>query len=376
MKVVILAGGLGTRISEESHLRPKPMIDIGGMPILWHIMKHYSAYGYNDFIICLGYKQHMVKEFFADYFLYMSDVTFDIQNNQMEVHNKPADPWKVTLIDTGLHTMTGGRIKRVQKYIGDEPFMLTYGDGVSNVDLRELEAFHRSHGKIATITTVNLAQLKGVLDVDDNNQIISFREKQEDDGSLINGGFMVFNPEIFRYLKDDDTVLEQGPLTQLAEEGYNGVLFVQLACRTVMGGIAPLFIAIMLALFSFTCLISYYYEAETAAMYLFQGEEKEGIRKTVTWIMRIGMPILIFIWGNIESGLAWNLSDLALGSCTWINMLIVLLLSPKVFALYKDYEEQMKAKKDPYYNPDKLCWKGVDVEMWKDINKKYIANEK
>ena len=219
MKVVILAGGLGTRISEESHLRPKPMIDIGGMPILWHIMKHYSAYGYNDFIICLGYKQHMVKEFFADYFLYMSDVTFDIQNNQMEVHNKPADPWKVTLIDTGLHTMTGGRIKRVQKYIGDEPFMLTYGDGVSNVNLRELEAFHRSHGKIATITTVNLAQLKGVLDVDDNNQIISFREKQEDDGSLINGGFMVFNPEIFRYLKDDDTVLEQGPLTQLAEEG-------------------------------------------------------------------------------------------------------------------------------------------------------------
>ena len=219
MKVVILAGGLGTRISEESHLRPKPMIDIGGMPILWHIMKHYSAYGYNDFIICLGYKQHMVKEFFADYFLYMSDVTFDIRNNQMEVHNKPADPWKVTLIDTGLHTMTGGRIKRVQKYIGDEPFMLTYGDGVSNVDLRELEAFHRSHGKIATITTVNLAQLKGVLDVDDNNQIISFREKQEDDGSLINGGFMVFNPEIFRYLKGDDTVLEQGPLTQLAEEG-------------------------------------------------------------------------------------------------------------------------------------------------------------
>ena len=219
MKVVILAGGLGTRISEESHLRPKPMIDIGGMPILWHIMKHYSAYGYNDFIICLGYKQHMVKEFFADYFLYMSDVTFDIRNNQMEVHNKPADPWKVTLIDTGLHTMTGGRIKRVQKYIGDEPFMLTYGDGVSNVNLRELEAFHRSHGKIATITTVNLAQLKGVLDVDDNNQIISFREKQEDDGSLINGGFMVFNPEIFRYLKDDDTVLEQGPLTQLAEEG-------------------------------------------------------------------------------------------------------------------------------------------------------------
>ncbi len=219
MKVVILAGGLGTRISEESHLRPKPMIDIGGMPILWHIMKYYSEFGYNDFIICLGYKQHMVKEFFADYFLYMSDVTFDIQNNQMIVHNKPKDPWKVTLIDTGLHTMTGGRVKRVQKYIGDEPFMLTYGDGVSNVDLKALEAFHRSHGRTATITTVNLAQLKGVLDVSEDNRITSFREKQEDDGSLINGGFMMFNPDIFRYLKDDTTVLEKEPLATLAEEG-------------------------------------------------------------------------------------------------------------------------------------------------------------
>ena len=162
----------------------------------------------------------------------------------------------------------------------------------------------------------------------------------------------------------------------LAEAGTNGVIFVQLACRTVMGSIAPLFIAIMLALFSFTCLISYYYEAETAAMYLFQGDSKAATRKTVTWIMRIGMPVLIFIWGNIESGLAWNLSDLALGGCTWINMLIVLVLSPKVVALYKDYEEQMKAKKDPYYNPDKLCWKGVDVEMWKDINKKRIEADK
>ena len=165
-------------------------------------------------------------------------------------------------------------------------------------------------------------------------------------------------------------------LTELAAAGTNGVIFVQLACRTVMGSIAPLFIAIMLALFSFTCLISYYYEAETAAMYLFQGEAKAKTRKTVTWIMRIGMPILIFIWGNIESGLAWNLSDTALGGCTWINMLVVLMLSPKVFALYKDYEEQMKAKKDPYYNPDKLCWKGVDVDMWKDINKKRIEADK
>ena len=219
MKVVILAGGLGTRISEESHLRPKPMIEIGGMPILWHIMKYYSAFGYHDFIICLGYKQHMVKEFFADYFLYMSDVTFDIQNNAMTVHNKPADPWKVTLIDTGLHTMTGGRIRRIRKYIGDEPFMLTYGDGLSTVDLRALEAFHRAHGRLATITTVNLAQLKGVLDVNEDNVITSFREKQEDDGSLINGGFMMFEPGIFDYLKDDTTVLEQGPLTSLAQEG-------------------------------------------------------------------------------------------------------------------------------------------------------------
>lgn len=162
----------------------------------------------------------------------------------------------------------------------------------------------------------------------------------------------------------------------LAAAGTNGVIFVQLACRTVMGSIAPTFIAIMLALFSFTCLISYYYEAETAAMYLFQGDAKAKTRKTVTWIMRIGMPILIFIWGNIESGLAWNLSDLALGGCTWINMLVVLMLSPKVIALYQDYEDQMKAKKDPYYDPDKLCWTGVDVEMWKDINKKYIAENK
>ena len=165
-------------------------------------------------------------------------------------------------------------------------------------------------------------------------------------------------------------------LESLAATGVNGVIFVQLACKTVMGNIAPIFIAIMLALFSFTCLISYYYEAETAAMYLFQGEAKQRIRKTVTWIMRIGMPILIFIWGNIDSGLAWNLSDLALGSCTWVNMLVVLLLSPKVFALYKDYRAQMDARIDPYYNPDKLSWKGVDVEMWKDINKARIAEEK
>ena len=165
MKVVILAGGFGTRISEESHLKPKPMIEIGEKPILWHIMKYYSEFGYHDFVICLGYKQYVVKEFFADYFLHTSDVTFDLANNRMEVHNNYSEPWKVTLVDTGLNTMTGGRVKRIQPYIGNEPFMLTYGDGVSNVDLKALADFHKSHGKIATITTVNLGQSKGVLNI-------------------------------------------------------------------------------------------------------------------------------------------------------------------------------------------------------------------
>ena len=218
MKVVILAGGLGTRISEESHLKPKPMIEIGEKPILWHIMKYYSQFGFHEFVICLGYKQYVVKEFFADYFLHTSDVTFDLANNKMEVHNNYSEPWKVTLVDTGLHTMTGGRIKRIREYIGNEPFMLTYGDGVSTVDLKALEEFHRSHGKIATITTVNLGQMKGVLDIDDSNTIRSFREKDDNDGALINGGFMVMNPEIFDYLKDDSTVFEQEPMQRLAEE--------------------------------------------------------------------------------------------------------------------------------------------------------------
>lgn len=219
MKVVILAGGLGTRISEESHLKPKPMIEIGGKPILWHIMKYYSQFGFHEFVICLGYKQYVVKEFFADYFLHTSDVTFDLANNEMEVHNNYSEPWKVTLVDTGLHTMTGGRIKRIKEYIGNEPFMLTYGDGVSTVDLKALEEFHRSHGRIATITTVNLGQMKGVLDIDDGNVIRSFREKDDNDGALINGGFMVMNPEIFDYLKDDTTVFEQEPMQRLAAEG-------------------------------------------------------------------------------------------------------------------------------------------------------------
>ncbi len=194
--------------------------------------------------------------------------------------------------------------------------------------------------------------------------------------SVLHQGLMILLTDCFNtaggYVGSGST-----ELPALAKKrGTNGVIFVQLACKTVMGKIAPTFIAIMLALFSFTCLISYYYEAETATMYLFQGESKAKVRKVVTWIMRIAMPVLIFIWGNLESDIAWNLSDLALGSCTWVNMLIVLLLSPKVIALYKDYEEQMKAKKDPYYNPDKISWSGVDKEMWKDINKKYIENDK
>jgi glucose-1-phosphate cytidylyltransferase len=219
MKVVLLAGGLGTRISEQSHLKPKPMIEIGERPILWHIMKYYSQYGFHDFVICLGYKQYVVKEFFADYFLHTSDVTFDLTNNSMEVHNNYSEPWKVTLVDTGLNTMTGGRIKRIQPYIGDEPFMLTYGDGVCDVDLNNLLDFHKSHGKTATMTTVNIAQLKGVLDINEENVVNSFREKAETDASLINGGFMVLNPEIFSYIKDDATILEQEPLQKLAQEG-------------------------------------------------------------------------------------------------------------------------------------------------------------
>ena len=219
MKVVILAGGFGTRISEESHLKPKPMIEIGEKPILWHIMKHYSQYGYNEFIICLGYKQYVVKEFFADYFLHTSDVTFDLANNSMEVHNNYSEPWKVTLIDTGLHTMTGGRVKRIRDYVGNEPFMLTYGAGVSNINLKALEEFHRAHGKIATNSAVNIGQRFGVLDLDSNAQIHSFREKNDDDGSLINGGFMVMNPEVFDYIEGDSTVFEKEPLENLAKNG-------------------------------------------------------------------------------------------------------------------------------------------------------------
>ena len=218
MKVVILAGGFGSRITEESHLKPKPMIEIGGQPILWHIMKYYSTYGFNDFVICLGYKQYIVKEFFADYFLHTSDITFDLANNKMEVHNNYSEPWKVTLVDTGLHTMTGGRIKRIRDYVGDERFMLTYGDGLNDVKLDELLEFHKKHGKTATITTVNIGQAKGIISVDDEGLIKSFREKSENDGAIINGGFMVLEKEVFNYIKDDTTVFEQEPLQRLVED--------------------------------------------------------------------------------------------------------------------------------------------------------------
>ncbi len=219
MKVVILAGGFGTRISEESYLKPKPMVEIGEQPILWHIMKYYSRFGFTDFVICLGYKQYVVKEYFADYFLHTSDVTFDLAENRMEVHRKHAESWRVTLVDTGLYTMTGGRIKRVREYIGDETFMLTYGDGVSTVDLKKLLEFHRSHGKAATITGVNVGQRFGVMVADENGQIREFREKNDDDGKIVNGGFMVMEPSVFDYIEGDSTVFEKEPLENLAKDG-------------------------------------------------------------------------------------------------------------------------------------------------------------
>lgn len=220
MKTVILAGGFGTRISEESYLKPKPMIEIGEQPILWHIMKGYSVYGVKDFIICAGYKQHVIKEWFADYFLHTSDVTFDFENdNRVIVHDKRAEKWKVTVVDTGLNTMTGGRVKRIQKFVGDEPFFLTYGDAVSDVNIDKLATFHKAHGKCVTLTSVSIAQQKGILDIDKNNNIVAFREKDNEDGAVINGGFMVCNSGIFNYLQDDTTVLEQGPMRQLAADG-------------------------------------------------------------------------------------------------------------------------------------------------------------
>lgn len=221
MKVVLLAGGFGSRISEESQFRPKPMIEIGNMPILWHIMKEYSYYGHNEFIICAGYKQHFIKEWFADYFIHNSDITFDYTNGQSEmtVHETHMEPWKVTVVDTGLNTMTGGRIKRIQKYVGNEPFLMTYGDGVCDVDINKLIEFHKEHGKLATLTAVLQDQSKGVLDIGGDNAVKSFREKKISDGAPINAGYMVLQPEVFDLIEGDSTVFEKEPLETLANDG-------------------------------------------------------------------------------------------------------------------------------------------------------------
>lgn len=220
MKVVLLAGGFGSRISEESQFKPKPMIEIGGMPILWHIMKEFAYYGHNEFIICAGYRQEYIKKWFADYFLCNSDVTFDFRNgqNEMTIHESHLEPWKVTVVDTGYNTMTGGRIKRVQKYVGNEPFFMTYGDGVCDVDINKLLEFHKSHGKLATLTAVKLAQDKGVLDIE-GGAVKSFREKNLADGAPINAGYMVLQPEVFDLIDSDDTVFERKPLETLVQQG-------------------------------------------------------------------------------------------------------------------------------------------------------------
>lgn len=227
MKVVILAGGLGTRISEESHLRPKPMINIGDQPILWHIMKYFSAFGLQDFVICCGYKGYVIKEYFANYYLYCSDITFDFSSeNRMTVHNNVAEPWRVTLVDTGLYTQTGARIKRVQKYIGDEPFMLTYGDGVCNLDINALLKQHQNSDKIVTLTGIQPSGRFGVLNIadDESNTVVGFREKAKEDGGWINGGFMVANPEVFNYLSTDEScIFEREPLETLAKDGKLGI---------------------------------------------------------------------------------------------------------------------------------------------------------
>lgn len=220
MKVVILAGGLGTRLSEETVIRPKPMVEIGGMPIIWHIMKTYSVYGFNDFVVCLGYKGYIVKEYFANYFLHKSDVTIDLKNNSIEVHESEAEPWKVTLVDTGDNSMTGGRIKRIQKYVNDETFMLTYGDGVGDINIKELVNYHKNHGKLFTVTSVQPSGRFGALDLSKENEVRSFLEKPKGDGSWINGGYMVCEPGVFPYIRDgDSTIWEQEPMQTIALSG-------------------------------------------------------------------------------------------------------------------------------------------------------------
>lgn len=219
MKVVLLAGGLGTRISEETVLKPKPMIEIGGMPILWHIMKTYSFHGFNDFVICCGYKGYVIKEYFANYFLHRSDVTISLKDNSLKVHDSQAEPWTITLVDTGIDSMTGGRIKRIKSHIGNEPFLLTYGDGVSDVNIRELVNFHVENGKLCTVTSVQPSGRFGALDIKDNNEVHSFLEKPKGDGSWINGGYFVCQPEIFDFIEGDATTFEKEPMEKLASEG-------------------------------------------------------------------------------------------------------------------------------------------------------------
>ncbi|HEY5594828.1 MAG TPA: glucose-1-phosphate cytidylyltransferase [Nitrospiria bacterium] len=220
MKVVILAGGLGTRLSEETDLRPKPMVEVGGRPLLWHIMKGYSSFGFNEFIICLGYKGYHIKEYFSNYYLHQSDVTFDLRNNATQIHSNSSEPWKVTLVDTGLDTMTGGRIKRVQPYIGNEPFLMTYGDGVSDLDIHSLVDFHKRKGKYATVTAVQPAGRFGAMTIDKSDSVTSFTEKPVGDGAWINAGFFVLEPAIFDYINEGDaTYWERDPLRRLAKDG-------------------------------------------------------------------------------------------------------------------------------------------------------------
>jgi len=219
MKVVILAGGLGTRLSEETVLKPKPMVEIGDMPILWHIMKIYSSHGFNEFIICLGYKGYVIKEYFANYCMHKSDVTINLKTNAIQVHDNFAEPWKITLVDTGNDSMTGGRIKRVQHHIGDEPFLLTYGDGVSDVDVRASVDFHRSHGKLCTVTAVQPSGRFGAIVMGSDDEVLSFTEKPKGDGSWINGGFFVCEPEVIDYIDNDATIWEKEPMERMAEEG-------------------------------------------------------------------------------------------------------------------------------------------------------------
>lgn len=220
MKVVILAGGRGARISEETEVLPKPMIEIGGKPIIWHIMKLYSHYGFNDFIICLGYRGYMIKEYFSHYFMHMSDVTIDLSKNETKIHATASEPWKITLVDTGLETMTGSRLKRVQKYVGNQTFLLTYGDGLADINVGKLTQFHKKNKKLATLTAIQTVGRFGVLDIDSGNKVYSFLEKPKGEGGWINGGFFVLEPEVFNYIDNNDSVVwEKEPLEKLSRQG-------------------------------------------------------------------------------------------------------------------------------------------------------------